>query len=314
MAVRSDRDKPCPYICRVLVWAALALVVALPARAKAAEEPGTLKLSCEGGTVTLETQAAPAAAVLRALEKECGLLLEGKEYIPERPVTVTYEKVTLEEVIEALIRLADLPNTILAMASSGVLKLAVLATGREAPTKAATPWATPWAPPPAVEATVRDGPEADGAFAVDEEAAREVARGATLRQFYLAGTARERQLALAELKSLDPDEAWILQQSDPEELAAERADAAAEEARRRFFLAGTDRERQRALAELKRLDPDEAWDMQELSAEELAAEQVDAAVEEARRQFLLAKWSGERNLAMEAMMRLDPDEAEDLFN
>ena len=68
-------------------------------------------------------------AVLRALEKECGLILEGKEYIPERPVTVAYQKVTLEEVIESLIRLTGLPSTMLAVASSGALKLAVLATG-----------------------------------------------------------------------------------------------------------------------------------------------------------------------------------------
>ena len=278
---------------RVLVWAALALVVALPARAKAAEEPGTLKLTCEGGTVTLETQAAPAAAVLRALEQECGLLLEGKEYIPERPVTATYEKATLEEVIEALIRLTGLPNTMLGMASSGVLKLAVLATGREAP----MPLATRWVHPPAA---------ADGAFAVDEDEVREAVREAALRQFYLGGTARERQLGLAELKNLDPQGAWILEVSTAEEMAAERAEAAAEEARRRFFLAQTERERQRALAELKRLDPDEAWDLQEMDAEELADEQNEAALEEARRRFLLARTNAERKRALAELKQLDP--------
>ncbi|MCH7923260.1 MAG: tetratricopeptide repeat protein [Nitrospinae bacterium] len=81
-----------------------------------------------------------APDVFQALERECGLLLEGKEYIPERPVTATYERVTLEEVIEAIIRLADLPNTMLATVSSGAVKLAVLATGRKAPTKAVTRW------------------------------------------------------------------------------------------------------------------------------------------------------------------------------
>ncbi len=115
------------------------------------------------------------------------------------------------------------------------------------------------------------------------------------------------------LRQIDPAEAWILQQSDAGELAAERAEAAAEEAIRQFYLAGTERERRRALADLARLDPDEADYLLDLTAEELAAEQNDAAVEEARRQFLLAQTNGERQQAYEEVKRLDPEEAEDLL-
>ena len=168
------------------------------------------------------------------------------------------------------------------------------------------PLATRWVHPLAAEATVRGRPKADGAFAVDEDEVREAVREAALRQFYLGGTARERQLGLAELKNLDPQGAWILEVSTAEEMAAERAEAAAEEARRRFFLAQTERERQWALAELKRLDPDEAWDLQEMDAEELADEQNEAALEEARRRFLLARTNAERKRALAELKQLDP--------
>ena len=114
--------------------AVVALALALPAWVGAAEG-GALKVSCEGGKLTLEAQDVPVADVLKALEEECGLILEGAEYILDRPVTATYEKATLEEVIEAVIRLTDLPNTILASAASGALKLVVLATGETPPPK-----------------------------------------------------------------------------------------------------------------------------------------------------------------------------------
>ena len=74
----------------------------------------------------------------------------------------------------------------------------------------------------------------------------------------MAGTERERRRALADLARLDPDEADYLLDLTAEELAAEQNDAAVEEARRQYFLARTEQERQRALAELKSLDPDEA--------------------------------------------------------
>jgi len=77
--------------------AALAIALALPAGGFAAEGE-KLKLSCvEGRLLSLEAQAALAPDVFQALERECGLILRGGENIPDRPVTATYEKVTLEE-------------------------------------------------------------------------------------------------------------------------------------------------------------------------------------------------------------------------
>jgi len=162
------------------------------------------------------------------------------------------------------------------------------------------------------------GPEAELtpptlAFVVDKKEARQAALEVALRQFLLGQTEQERQRAYEEIKRLDPDEAWILQQSDAEELADDRKDVMAEEARRRFLLGATEAERRGALEELKRLDPDEAEDLEELDAEELADERADAALEAARRQFLLAQTDGERQRAYEEIKRLDPEEAEDLL-
>ncbi len=78
------------------VCAALAIALALPAGGFAAEPKEKLKLSCEEGRLlSLDTRAARAPDVFKALERECGLLLKGVENIPDRPVTATYEKVTL---------------------------------------------------------------------------------------------------------------------------------------------------------------------------------------------------------------------------
>ena len=69
---------------------------------------------------------------------------------------------------------------------------------------------------------------ASNGFALDEDEVQQAVREASLRQFYLGQTEQERQGALAMLRQLDPAEAWILQHSDAGELAAERAEAAAE--------------------------------------------------------------------------------------
>ena len=148
---------------------------------------------------------------------------------------------------------------------------------------------------------------------VDRQSAQKAKAEVARRQFLLGQTEKERQLALAELKEFDPDEAWVLEVSTAEEMVDERKEAAAEAARRRFFLAETEQERQQALEELKRLDPEEAQDLQELDPEELVDWRKEVAMEEARLQFQAAKTDEERERGYEAIKRLDHEEAEALL-
>jgi len=289
------------------VCAALATALALPAGGFAAEGE-KLKLNCEEGRLlTLEARAALAPDVFQALEEKCGLLLRGVENIPARPVTATYEKVTLEEIIESLIRLTGLPNTLLAIASSGALKVAVLATGKEIPRKAAMPLRHPQAPKVS-------RPKPDSLFWVDESEGEDVAIEKAQRSFLLAKTDDERDRALEDMFRLDSDEAEDLQDLDPEGLTEERLEAAIEEARRQFLLAKSSSERNLAIEAMMRLDSDEAEDMLDLDEKELAEERLEAAVEDALNKFHLSGTDDERWRAYEELKRLDPDEAEDLFN
>ncbi len=144
---------------------------------------------------------------------------------------------------------------------------------------------------------------------VARKAAAEVAR----RRFLLGKSEQERQLAYERLKLLDPKEAWILEVSTAEEMADERKEAEAEAARRRFFLAETEQQRQQALKELKRLDPEEAQDLKELDPGELVDWRKEVAMEEARLQFQVTKTAEERERAYEAIKRLDPEAAEALL-
>ena len=166
--------------------------------------------------------------------------------------------------------------------------------------------------PPKVAKT-KGGPEAALAFFVDEEASLEARVEEARRRFLLAQTSEDQKRTMAELKRLDPDEVDDLRDMDAEDLDEERAEAAAEEARRRFLLAKTYEERQRALAELKRLDPDEVDDLRDMDAEELVEEREKTALEEALLQFYIAQTEQERKRAYEEVKRLDPDEAEDLL-
>ena len=237
--------------------AALAITLALPAGGFAAEPKGKLKLICEEGRLlSLEARAALAPDVFRALERECGLLLRGVENIPDRPVTATYEKVTLEEIIESLIRLTGLPNTLLAIASSGALKVAVLATGKEIPRRAARPLRRTRARAPRVSR-----PRPDSLFWVDESEAEDAAIEKAQRRFLLARTDDERDKALEDMLRLDSDEAEDLLDLDEKDLAEERLEEAVEDVLIKFHMSGTDDERWRVYEELKRLDPDEAEDL-----------------------------------------------------
>ncbi len=287
------------------VCAALAIALALPAGVFAAEPKGTLKLSCEEGKLlSLEARAALAPDVFRALEEKCGLLLKGGENIPDEPVTATYEKVTLEEVIESLIRLTGLPSTLLAKVSSGALKLAVLATGKPQPRKRkARVWRKR-----------REEREKDRDEDADDEDVSEEALEAVRRRFLLARTDAERLAILEEMKKLDEDEAEDLEDLDDEDMAEDREEAELDQARQDFLLGTTEAERQRALSILKRLDEDEAEDLMEMDAQELAEERKDATVEAAVSRYHLAKTPEERQIVLEEVKRIDPDEAEDLVD
>ena len=283
-----------------------------------AAEGKKLKLSCEEGRLlSLEARAALAPDVFQALEEKCGLQLKGGENIPDRPVTATYEKVTLEEIIESLIRLTDLPNTLLASLSSGALKLVVLATGREGVRKA--PLARRRGKPKVVRAVAVDEGEvqeawAGSAFEVDEEEAEEARMKAARRRYLLAKTDAERQAVLEELKELDEEEAEDLEDLDEEELADEREEAALQAALEQFYLTTTEQGRQWAYEEVKRLDPDEAEELLEMDAEELADEREEAALEAALEQFYLSTTEQGRQWAYEELKSIDPDEAEDLLD
>ena len=157
-------------------------------------------------------------------------------------------------------------------------------------------------------------PKAVHAFLpVDDKVAREAAAEVARRRFLLGQTEQERRLAYERLKLLDPEVAWILEASTAEEMAVERKEAEAEVARRRFFLAETEQERQQALKELKHLDPEEAQDLKELGPGEVVDWRKEVGMEEARLQFQAAKTDEERERPYEAIKRLDPGAAEALL-
>lgn len=222
----------------VAMAAVLAIgLAAAPAWAVATEAQGALKLSCENGALNLDARDALAPDVFRALEKECGLLLGGSENIPAQPLTVDYEKASLEEEIESLVQLTGLPSTLLATVSSGAFKLSVLATG--------TPITEPigGAEPTALNTFGLDGDEAEGA-AIDE----------ARRRFLVAQSEEEKQKALEDAKKIYPDAADELGDLDNEE----RKEAALDDLLMQYYLSRTDEDRKRAYEAVKKLDPEEA--------------------------------------------------------
>ena len=289
MDVTRKRRWGGPRALRLALCAALALALALPARAEAAEG-GTLKLSCEEGKLlSLEARAALAPDIYGALEKECGLLLGGKENIPALPVTATYEEVTLEELIEALVRLTGLPSTLMAMASSGALKLAVLATGTPLPPKATDSANFP--------------PGALGVFEIDEEEAEEAALAAALRQFLLAKTNEERRRALEEIRQIDAGEAGELQAF----LRLEDLDEKLEGGLLRSLLAQaqteTDVERNRDLEE-RRQDLKERIEDLEGEEDEQAERQKEAELRKIREKYYSAQTDEQREQVLQEAVQL----------
>ena len=166
---------------------------------------------------------------------------------------------------------------------------------------------------PAEVAKTKVEPEVELTFLVDEKASLKARAEDARRRFLLAQTSEEQKRTMAELNRLDPEEAWILQQSTAEELADEREEFEAEEARREFLLAKTYKERQLALAEFKLLDLDEVGDLRGMGATEIAGEREVVALEEALLQFYIAQTEQERRRAYEEVKRLDPDAAENLL-
>ena len=157
-------------------------------------------------------------------------------------------------------------------------------------------------------------PKAVHVFLPVSERATLKARAEFARRTFLLGKGeKERQQAYEMLKLLDPGEAWIFEVSTAEEMVEERKEAEAEVARRRFFLAETEQERQQALKELKHLDPEEAQDLKELGPGEVVDWRKEVGMEEARLQFQAAKTDEERERAYEAIKRLDPEAAEALL-
>ncbi len=277
----------------VTMAALLALgLAAAPAWAGATETNGALKLSCENGALSLKARDALAPEVFRALEKKCGLLLGGSENIPAQPLTVDYDKVSLEEVIESLIRLTGLPSTLIATVSSGALKLAVLATG--------TPIKEPinGAEPTSLSTFGLDGDE-------DEEAAIDEAR----RQFMLAQTYEERKRALEAMMRLDAEEARELDNLNGDALEYERLDVGLEDARRRFLVAQSEEEKQKALEDTKNLDPNAADELEEIDEEE----RKEAALDDLLMQYYLSRTDEDRKRSYEAIKKLDPEEAKHLL-
>ncbi len=277
----------------VTLAALLALgLAAAPAWAGTTEAHGALKLSCENGALSLNARDALAPEVFRALEKKCGLLLGGSENIPAQPLTVDYEKVTLEEVIESLIRLTGLPSTLMATVSSGALKLAVLATG----TRITEP--INGAEPTSLSTFGLDGDE-------DEYAAIDEAR----RQFLLAQTYEERKRALEAMMRLDAEEARELDNLNGDALEYERLDVGLEDARRRFLVAQSEEEKQKALEDTKNLDPNAADELEEIDEEE----RKEAALDDLLMQYYLSRTDEDRKWSYEAIKKLDPEEAKHLL-
>ena len=101
---------------------------------------------------------------------------------------------------------------------------------------------------------------------------------------------------------------------DGKDLAEERLEAAIEEARRQFLLAKSSGERNLAMEAMMRLDPDEAEDLLDLDEKDLAEERLEEAVEDVLIKFHMSGTDDERWRVYEELKRLDPDEAEDLFN
>lgn len=248
-----------------------------------------LELSCPRGRVTMSARGEPALAVFRALERECGLVLRRAELIPEGPVTAEYRGRTLEEAVRDLVRITGIPSTLSTSAPGEPLTLVLLPTGHEDPTRRAL-------------ASVPAGATAGGSWSAlsplpaDVRAALSTAPGPA-----------DPETLLALIRRVDADEAWVAEGLLLDELLELRAEAAAEEALRRYHAARDEEGRRLALAELAAAGPSlatgEAW-----TAEEADDERWRLDWERARADALFAPPGPEREHALARLRESNPDE------
>lgn len=265
---------------------AAAVRCASPAPAGAAEagppRAAAVTVSCKDGRVTLSARAAPAPAVFRALEKECGLALRRPELVPDEPVTIEVRGKTLEEAVTDLVRLTGVPSTLAATSVAEPMTLVLLPTGTGDMPRTAPD------PPPAGE--------------VGEEGGRD--REAAARR-------GEQRRLLARIRALAPDEAWVLEGLSLPSLLRLWNDAATEDALLRFLASGSAEERRRILEELRAIGPapgtEAPW-----SAEEVDNHRWSLGWRQAERDYLLADGEAARGQALRALRESNPEVAEDL--
>jgi len=128
----------------------------------------------------------------------------------------------------------------------------------------------------------------------------------------LAQTYEERKRALEAMMRLDAEEARELDNLNGDALEVERQDVGLEDARRRFLVAQSEEEKQKALEDAKKLDPNAADELEELNAKE-REERKEAALDDLLMQYYLSRTDEDRKRAYEAVKKLDPAEAKHLL-
>ena len=128
----------------------------------------------------------------------------------------------------------------------------------------------------------------------------------------LAQTYEERKRSLEAMMRLDAEEARDLDNLNGDALEFERRDVRLEDARRRFLVAQSEEEKQKALEDARKLDPNAADDLEELDDEE-RKERKEAALDDLLMQYYLSRTDEDRKRAYEAVKKLDPEEAKHLL-
>ncbi|MCH7923487.1 MAG: hypothetical protein IH975_10705 [Nitrospinae bacterium] len=125
----------------------------------------------------------------------------------------------------------------------------------------------------------------------------------------LAQTYEERKRSLEAMMRLDAEEARDLDNLNGDALEFERRDVRLEDARRRFLVAQSEEEKQKALEDAKKIYPDAADELGDLDNEE----RKEAALDDLLMQYYLSRTDEDRKRAYEAVKKLDPEEAKHLL-